>query len=87
MRYIPIKMQETTLANIDFFLLLLLFFQFYFQINHFFIEEEDKPSEEKVVLDQEELDGIDINRIGNLKNFLEQFSPIKNAGIFNSSSR
>ena len=73
MRYIRIKMQETTLANIDFFLLLLLFFQFYFQIDHFFIEEEDKPSEEKVVLDQEELDGIDINRIGNLKIFLEQF--------------
>ena len=70
MRYIRIKMQETTLANIDFFF---LFFQFYFQINHLFTEEEDKPSEEKVVLDQEELDGIDINRIGNLKIFLEQF--------------
>ena len=73
MRYIRIKMQETTLANIDFFYFFFLFFQFYFQINHLFTEEEDKLSEEKIVLDQEELDGIDINRIGNLKIFLEQF--------------
>ena len=38
---------------------------FIFKENLVFIEEEDNPSD-KVVRDEEELDGIDINGIGNL---------------------
>ena len=37
-----------------------------FKENHVFIEEEDNPSD-KVVMIEEELDGIDIDGIGNLK--------------------
>ena len=38
---------------------------FSFKENHVFIEEEDNPSD-KTVIAEEELDGIDINGIGNL---------------------
>ena len=38
---------------------------FTFKENHVFIEEEDNPSD-KIVIAEEELDGIDINGIGNL---------------------
>ena len=38
---------------------------FTFKENHVFIEEEDNPSD-KIVIAEEELDGIDINGIWNL---------------------
>ena len=56
-------MQETTLVGIDFS----DFSSFIFAVNHFLTEEEDNPLEEKVVLDQEELDGVDIDGIRNLE--------------------
>ena len=40
---------------------------FIFKVNYVFIEEKDNPVE-KVVIDEEELDGIEINRILNLEN-------------------
>ena len=40
-------------------------FKFYLKINHVFIEEGDNPSN-KVAIDEEEIDGIAINGIGNL---------------------
>ena len=42
------------------------FSDFIFKANHVFIENKDNISE-KVVIDDEELDGIDIDGIGNLK--------------------
>ena len=41
----------------------------FFKGNHVFIEEEDNPSD-KVVMIEEELDGIDIDRIGTLADLL-----------------
>ena len=40
---------------------------FIFKENHVFLEEKDNPSE-KVVIVEEELDGIDIDGVGNLLN-------------------
>ena len=54
----PNKMQELPFADNE-------MFKFYLKINHVFIEEEDNPSN-KVAIDEEEIDGIAINGIGNL---------------------
>ena len=56
------KLQETMFAGIDFS----NFSDFIFKANHVFIENKDNISE-KVVIDDEELDGIDIDGVGNLK--------------------
>ena len=51
-------MQETTLTDIDF----CGFSCFFFKVNHVFMEEKVNSSE-KVVIDKEELDGIEIDGI------------------------
>ena len=51
-------MQETTFANIDFS----VFSSFIFKVNHVFMEEKDNPSE-KVVMHEEEHNGIEIDGI------------------------
>ena len=56
------KLPETMFAGIDFS----NFSDFIFKANHVFIENKDNISE-KVVIDDEELDGIDIDGVGNLK--------------------
>ena len=56
------KLQETMFAGIDFS----NFSAFIFKANHVFIENKGNISE-KNVIDDEELDGIDIDGIGNLK--------------------
>ena len=42
---------------------------FFFKENNVFIEKEDKPSKTFVIL-EEELDGLDIDYIGNFKDLL-----------------
>ena len=49
-------MQDSTFADFDFS----GFSLFIFKVNHVFMEEKDSPVE-KVVIDEEKLDGIDIN--------------------------
>ena len=63
-KYIQNKMHKTMFANIYFS----NFSSFIFKSNHAFIVKEDNPSE-KVVIDKEELYGIDIDGIGNLEDF------------------
>ena len=53
-KYIRNKMQEAMFPDIDFS----NFSSFIFKVHRIFIEKEDYPSE-KVVIDEEELDGID----------------------------
>ena len=57
------KMQDPTFADIDFS----DFSIFIFKVYHVFMEEKDNPLE-KVVIDEEELDGIEIDGILNLEN-------------------
>ena len=52
------KIEETSFADNE-------TIKFIFKDIHVFIEEEDNPSD-KVVTFEEELDGIDVNGIGNL---------------------
>lgn len=59
-------MEETTFTVIDF----PDFFSFVFKVKHVFIEEEDIPSE-KVAMVREELEGIDIDGIENLRIYLD----------------
>ena len=40
----------------------IFFFTFVFKVNHVFLEGKDSPAE-KVVIDEEELDDIEMNRI------------------------
>ena len=47
---------------------ILLFLSFYFQGSYLLIEEDNPP--EKIAIDKEELDGIDIDSIGNLEDLL-----------------
>ena len=54
-------MQNSMLADIDFS----DFPIFIFKVNHVFVEEKDNP-EEKVVIDEGELDSIEIDGILNL---------------------
>ena len=61
-KYIRNQKQETMFADIDFS----NFSSFIFKVNDTFIEKEDNPSE-KVVRDEEELDSIDMEDIGNLE--------------------
>ena len=65
-------MQEIPFASIDFS----DFSSFIFKVNHVFLEEKDNPPE-KVVIDEEELDGLekhctwnleDLNVVNNKKN-------------------
>ena len=55
-------------------------FKFYLKINHVFIEEEDNPSN-KVAIDEEEIDGIAINGIGNLVDLPMKKESMKKVGI------
>ena len=48
-------MEDSTFADID-------FSSFIFKVNHVFMEETDNPVE-KVVIDEEDLDGIEIDDI------------------------
>ena len=57
-----IKCRKLIFVDIDFSNLS----SFIFKANHVFIENQDNPSE-KVVTDEEKLDGIDIDGIGNLE--------------------
>ena len=59
-------MEETTFTLIDF----PDFFSFVFKVKHVFIEEEDIPSE-NVAMVREELEGIDIDGIENLRIYLD----------------
>ena len=65
MKYIRNKMQKHKFPDID-------FSSFIFKVNHAFIEE-DSPSE-KVVLYEEELDGIDINQLISIEDKLRGFT-------------
>ena len=56
--------EETKFADIDFF----YFSSFIFKENHVLVEEGN-PSEKNVIV-KKELDGIDINDIGNLEDLL-----------------
>ena len=47
---------------------ILLFLSFYFQGSYLLIEEDNPP--EKIAIDKEELDGIDIDSIENLEDLL-----------------
>ena len=47
---------------------ILLFLSFYFQGSYLLIEEDNPP--EKIAIDKEELDGIDIDSIANLEDLL-----------------
>ena len=49
--------------------MIFLIFLILFQRNHVFIEEKGYSSE-KIVIVEEELDGIDVNNIGNLEDLL-----------------
>ena len=62
------KMQDSMFADIDFS----DFSIFIFKVNHIFMEKKDNPVE-KVVTDEEEPDGIEID--------LEWCSSITNVGI------
>ena len=57
------KIQDCALADIDFS----DFSIFIFKVNHVFIEYKDNPVED-VVIDEEELDGIEIDIVLNLEN-------------------
>ena len=54
MKYIRNKVEDSTFADID--------FCFIFKVNHVFMEETDN-SVEKVVIDEEDLDRIEIDDI------------------------
>ena len=54
-------MQDSTFADFS------NFSSFIFKVNHIFMKEKDNPVE-KVVIDEEELDGIETDGILNLKN-------------------
>ena len=55
------KIQETTFADID----RSAFSSFIFKVNHVFMEKKENSSE--VVIDEEELDGFEIDGIENLQ--------------------
>ena len=55
--YIRNKLEKTTVEDMN-------FSSFIFKVNHVFIDEDDKLSE-KVVIVEEELDGVGKNDIGN----------------------
>ena len=57
------KMQDPTFADSYWF----IWFFYFYSIFHVFKEEKNNPVE-KVVIDEEELDGIEINGILNLEN-------------------
>ena len=54
---------STTFAELIF----LIFSIFIFKVNHVFMEEKDNPAE-KVVIDEEELEGFELDGILNLEN-------------------
>ena len=58
-------MKDSTFADID----LSDFSSFIFNANHVFMKEKDNPAE-KVVINEEDLDGIEIDGILNLGNLL-----------------
>ena len=58
------KMQDPTFADSYWFI---WFFYFIFKANHVFKEEKNNPVK-KVVIDEEELDGIEIDGVSNLEN-------------------
>ena len=57
-KYLRNKMQESTFADTDF----CDFSSFIFKVNHVFMEVKDNPLE-KVVIDEEEIDSIDIDGV------------------------
>ena len=62
MKYLQNKMHDFTFADVD-------FSSFIFKVNHVFIWEKENPSE-KIVINEEDLDGIEIQGILSLENLL-----------------
>ena len=57
---------------------------FIFKVNHILMKGKDNPVE-KVIIDEEELDGIEIEDILNLENLPRQCSSIKHVGSWKQS--
>ena len=69
-------MQDSTFPDIDF----VPFSSFTFKVNHVFMGEREKLVE-KIVINAEELDGIDTDDILDSEISLKQCSSIRNIGI------
>ena len=65
MKYLQNKMHDFTFADVDFS----DFSSFIFKVNHVFMGEKENPAE-KVVINEEDLDGIETDGILSLENLL-----------------